>query len=355
MKIGLDLRFLKSNTCYERFIYDFAKTLVNRDEKNNYSFYVSKKLDISAKNLRGIIYDTPLNNYFAQKKFWEFLEKTEKNDLMIFFGENIPSNYKGRYIFFLPSLEDMFYNYDKKLFKKYLYQKMLKSSLNFAEKIFVFDEDTKDELNERFNISEERIEIIPPFFSFEEKKEDILSLDIKSKYWIKSDYLIYDGGAGSYKNIERIFEVFSTLVKEGKDISLVLFWDDVAKNLDLRHLVVYNNIQERVFFLGDLKDAEEKKFYTQSLGVLFPSLYEPFPFNLSKALFYDTPLLTSNIFSIQNIFQKKISYFNPLSRGDIQKSINDFVRKNHSIDYNEIKKQYTAENFTKNFLKFLNK
>jgi len=142
---------------------------------------------------------------------------------MIFFSENIPNNYKGKYVFFLPSLEDMFYNYDKKFLKKYLYQNMLKNSLNFAEKIFVFDKDTQQELNERFDISEEKIEIITPFFSFEEKKEDVLRLDIKSKYGIKTDYLIYDGGAGSYKNIERTFEVFSLLINEGKNISLVLF------------------------------------------------------------------------------------------------------------------------------------
>jgi|GEM_PF-1153745 len=69
MKIGLDLRFLKSNSDYERFAYDFAKNLVTQDDTNDYTFYVSKKLDISSKNLRGIIYDTPLGNYFAQKKF----------------------------------------------------------------------------------------------------------------------------------------------------------------------------------------------------------------------------------------------------------------------------------------------
>jgi glycosyltransferase involved in cell wall biosynthesis len=145
----------------------------------------------------------------------------------------------------------MFYNYDKKFLKKYLYQNMLKRSLNFAEKIFIFDTDTKEELNERFNINEEKIEVITPFFSFQEKsKEEVfIKLDVKSKYGIKSDYLLYDGGAGGYKNLERSFEVFSNLIKDGKDISLVLFGDDVAKDINLRHLVVYNNIQERVFFI----------------------------------------------------------------------------------------------------------
>lgn len=353
MKIGLDLRFLKSNSDYERFAYDFAKNLVTQDDTNDYTFYVSKKLDISSKNLRGIIYDTPLGNYFAQKKFWNFLKKTEKNDLMIFFSENIPNNYKGKYVFFLPSLEDMFYNYDKKFLKKYLYQNMLKNSLNFAEKIFVFDKDTQQELNERFDISEEKIEIITPFFSFEEKKEDVLRLDIKSKYGIKTDYLIYDGGAGSYKNIERTFEVFSLLINEGKNISLVLFWEDVAKDISLRHLVVLHNIQEKVFFLGEIKDNEEKLFYIQSFGVIFPSLYEPFSFSLTKAIFYNVPLITSDIDSIKNIFQKSISYFNPLSRGDMQKVISDFIRKNHTIDYTEIKNQYNPKIFCKKFLEII--
>lgn len=357
MKIGLDLRFLKSDTYYEKFVYDFARTLVHNDNKNDYTFYVSHKLEISAKNLKGIIYDSSLDNYFAQKKFGDFLEKTEKNDLMIFFDENVPQNYKWRFFLFLSSLEDMFYNYDKKLLKKYLYQNMLKKSLNLGEKIFVFDGETKEELNERFNISEEKIEVITPFFSFQEKnkEEALINLDVKSKYGIKSDYLLYDGGAGWYKNLERTFEVFSSLINEWKDVSLVLFGDDVAKDINLRHLVVYNNIQEKVFFIWDIKSSEEKHFYTQSLGCIFPSLYEPFPFSLANSLCYDIPLITSNILSIQNIFQKDAHYFNPLSRGDMQKSISDFIRKNHNIDYTEIKKSYTPENFTKKFIEFLEK
>jgi hypothetical protein len=94
MKIGLDLRFLKSNSHYEKFVYNFAHHLIAQDTENSYTFYVSRKLDISGKNLRGIIYDSSLDNYFAQKKFGDFLEKIEKNDLMIFFDENVPQNYK---------------------------------------------------------------------------------------------------------------------------------------------------------------------------------------------------------------------------------------------------------------------
>jgi hypothetical protein len=39
----------------------------------------------------------------------------------------------------------------------------------------------------------------------------------------------------------------------------------------------------------------------------------------------------------------------------MQKSISDFIRKNHNIDYTEIKKSYTPENFTKKFIEILKK
>jgi len=42
---------------------------------------------------------------------------------------------------------------------------MLHHSLVKAQKIIVFDEETREELNERFNISEEKIEVLPAFFS----------------------------------------------------------------------------------------------------------------------------------------------------------------------------------------------
>jgi len=94
MKIGLDLRLIKGKTYYEQFMHDFSKALIYSDEESQYTFYVSQKLDIGAKNLRGIIYNKDPLNFLEQKRFGTILKKEEKNDLMIFFNEYIPLNFK---------------------------------------------------------------------------------------------------------------------------------------------------------------------------------------------------------------------------------------------------------------------
>lgn len=355
MKIGLDLRLIKGKTYYEQFMHDFALNLVHKDSWNDYTFYVSQKLDIGAKNLRGIIYNKDPLNFLEQKRFGTILKKEEKNDLMIFFNEYIPLNFKWDYFFFLPDLEDFFYTFDKKIFKRFLYQKMLHHSLVKAQKIIVFDEETREELNERFNISEEKIELLPAFFSIwhYETEKELVPIDIRAKYGIKNNFILYDGGAGVYKNLDRTMEVFASLLKEWHDISFLIFGDSVSNDLALRNIILENNIQEPVFFLWEMKQEEEKYFYTQALGVVFPSLYEPFPFELSKAIAYNSPIVASNINSISKIFGDTITYFNPLSRVDMQKVISSFLKKNIKVDYTEVLQNCSEEKFIESFNKLL--
>lgn len=351
MKIWLDLRFLKWSKYYESFAHDFARELLKQDTVNEYTFYVSQKLDIGAKNLRGIIFTSKIEDLRNQKKFGKYLEKDEENDLMIFFDENVPMNYNKNFVCIIPTLENLFYTFEKKFFKRYFYQKTLAWSTKHAKKIICFDKATKDELNERINVEDDKMIIIPAFFPFYwlEKKE-LLPFDIKAKYNIRSEFLIYDAGQWMYKNLDRTLDVFVWLVNEGKDISLVIFWDEPSKDLFLRQVVIDNNLQDRVFFLWEIKKNDEPYFYASTIGFIYPSLYEPFPFYATKAVFYNTPIVSSNIESIQKILTDSVTYCNPLSKSDMEKCVWDFLRKNHRIDYSIVLNNFNVHIFTKNFI-----
>jgi hypothetical protein len=121
--------------------------------------------------------------------------KNGKEAFFIFFNNKIPVNIKKDYILFVPELISLHFskkeNYIKNFFNKYLF---LHSCRN-AKKIICFTKTIKEEINDKLNIYENKINIIRPFFSKYDDKEDendVIKINFRTKYNISGDFIIYD-------------------------------------------------------------------------------------------------------------------------------------------------------------------
>jgi glycosyltransferase involved in cell wall biosynthesis len=54
-------------------------------------------------------------------------------------------------------------------------------------------------------------------------------------------------------------------------------------------------MSDQMIFLGNIPKAEEIYYYSQSVGVIFSSIYESFPFQFTKAIAYNCPIYANNI------------------------------------------------------------
>jgi glycosyltransferase involved in cell wall biosynthesis len=130
--------------------------------------------------------------------------------------------------------------------------------------------------------------------------------------------------------------------------------DDTVADIDLREEVIDYNIQDRVFFIWKVKSVEEESYYKQSLWVIFPSIYESFPFRLSRAIKFWVPIIASNIPTITNLVWDKIITFNPLSATNLINVLKKFLSsKKEKIDYNKITKEYSIKNTWEKFKKII--
>jgi hypothetical protein len=86
--------------------------------------------------------------------------KSDKNTVMVFFDHHKPLLYKGEYYTILSGLKDIFYQNFSNYFDKYKYLYLLENNLKNSKKILCLDENTKDELIERFNTTEEQITLL---------------------------------------------------------------------------------------------------------------------------------------------------------------------------------------------------
>lgn len=356
MKIWLDLRFI-TDDLYSSFVLELIKWIIYQDKTNSFIVYSNENLKwFNFKNC--IIKKVSILNNSIQEQFsFNKILKNDKNILMIFFNHYKPLFYKGEYYTLVSSLKDIYYNNFSNYFHKYIFLYSLEKNLKNSTKIICFDKNTNDELVEKFNIKEEKINLINWFFPNKELLTTIedLKIDIKIKYDIKNPFYIYSWWEGLEKNYEKLVSVFKKLKNEWTNLDLVLLWKNITKNIPLRKLILENNMQKNIHFVSIIKQNEKILFYKNSIWVIFPSFYEPFPFRLTEPLYYKTPILSSDLKNIKSVFGDKINYFSPISVNSIYESIkNDLINPRNITDFNEINSKFSKEKTIAQVLDIIN-
>ena len=182
-----------------------------------------------------------------------------------------------------------------------------------------------------------------------------LKIDIRTKYNLKNPFYIYSWWEWVEKNYEKLIHVFHKFKKEWTNIDLVLLWKNITKNIPLRKLILELEMQNNIHFISVIKQNEKILFYKNSIWVIFPSFYEPFPFRLTEPLYYNTAIISSDLTNIKSVFWDTVNYFSPISVNSIYESIrNSIINKRTSINYAEIKKTYLEEKTIAQILDIIN-
>ncbi len=368
MKIWVDLRFISQNI-YSTFVIQLVEALIVNKKDDFFNIYTSKENKIliskklkSIKNLKIQKIEFRKWSFSEQTKFNKIL-KRDANHLMVFFNQFKPIFYKNDYITFIWSLKDFYYSNFNSWKEKFIFNYLAEKNFKNSKKIIVLDSKTKDELIERFNIKSEKIDIISGFFPKDEvfsydEKIPKTNLDIATKYNIKNPFFIYSGWSSIEKNYEKLVSVLHKLKQRWKNLDLVFLGNDISSNVVLRKLILEKDMQKNIFFLWELELDEKKYLYKESLWVIFPSFYEPFPFRLSEPLYFETQIISSELKKIKEIFWESISYFSPISENSILESLEKYLDENTSkkrVNYKEIKEKYNLENSLKEFEEIFDK
>ena len=356
MKIGLDLRFINIHDLYSQFVIELVQSLLLNDKDNFYNIYLNT--DIPFKfwenaSLKSVW--IKLGTLNEQTKFRKIL-KEDNNPLMIFFDFHKPIFYSWDYYLFVPTLKDVYYQNFKSNFAKSRFLFSLSHSIKKAQKVICFDKNTYEELIERFNVKDSKLNILDAFFPWiaKLKKVEELKVNILLNNNIRNDYLIYSFWNWIEKNLIRLIKAFAIIAKE-KDIDLIMLWEDISKNIDIRNEVINNAISWRVHFLWEIRSAEKKFLYENSLWVIFPSLYEPFPFSLNEPLVFKAPIISSNTDWFKSVLWEKSYYFSPISVNAILTSLNKFLSLKKKNNSSYVLDNYNINNTTNLLLNIINK
>ncbi|MGH9796202.1 MAG: glycosyltransferase family 4 protein, partial [Candidatus Acidiferrales bacterium] len=154
---------------------------------------------------------------------------------------------------------------------------------------------------------------------------------ILERHAVNYPFVLYAGNVRPHKNLPRLIEAFSVAKAELRDapglenLKLLLIGDELAKHPALRRAVVVSRLREDVRFLGFVPHAVLRVFYKHARAFLFPSLYEGFGLPPLEAMAHNTPVLTSNVSSLPEVFGDSALMVNPEKVLEIARGIRQIL------------------------------
>lgn len=221
------------------------------------------------------------------------------------------------------------YAYSKtfRIWYKFMY-KILTSRL---KKIFTVSEFSKKELNKYFNIPLDRVEVT--YNGIDHMKNIKPNEKIFSKFSIeKNNYVLAVSSLNPSKNFKLILETAKNL----PEINFVIAGGANSNIFKEQGLEITSNVK----FIGYVKDEELVALYKYASCFVYPSIYEGFGIPPLEAMFFDCPVIVSEIEVFHEILKEYSLYCSINNKNILIEQINNI---------NKVKKRCKKEDFLCNY------
>ena len=209
-------------------------------------------------------------------------------------------------------------------------------ALNRADRILTVSHSSKRELSRVFNVPERKIEVV--YNALDERfLREPMSTEgdrILERHAVTDPFVLYAGNIKPQKNLPRLIEAFAVAKADLRDhpeysrLKLLLIGDAADEHSDLRRAVLRSRLQGEVRFLGFVPHAVLRVFYSRARAFLFPSLYEGFGLPPLEAMAHGTPVLTSSVSSLPEVFDDAALLVNPENVFEIARGIRQILTEN---------------------------
>ncbi len=258
---------------------------------------------------------------------------TNKEKIDVFFS---PTHYIPRFVR-LPrvvSIMDLSYLHYPYMFRpKDLFK--LKNwtaySIENAQKIITISEFSKSEIIKYYQIPEDKIVVAYPGLAKQYKNININPTagkknnieNIKKKYNIINDYILFIGTLQPRKNIIRLLEAYK-LASQGEalqNFDLVIVGKKGWFYTEIFEKVRSLKLTNRVKFLDFVSSDDMPHIYSQARCFILPSLYEGFGIPVVEAMACGVPTIISNTSSLPEVGGDGSIYIEPENIDSIRNGI----------------------------------
>jgi len=333
---------------------NLIRSLALIDSKNDYTFYVNNLVDkdnqIKKNNFKYRKLASPtIRSFWSQCRIPLELIKNKPDLLHVPTGHKIPFNSPQHTVV---TIHDLAFNKFPEYFEKSVRlrsQYFTRHAVLKAEKIIAISESTKKDIIEHYNIDAEKIEVIyhgvePVFKSGIDKQR---TEDVCSKYGINSLFVLFVGVLQPRKNISQLVSAFKQVLKSGhENMQLVIaggkgwMYDQIFNDAKL------SGISEKIVFTDYTSKQDVICLLNAAKVFVLPSLYEGFGLPILEAMACGTPVIASNVSSMQEIVQDAGILIDPYNQQEITQAILDILNNQNLADELTTKGLKLAESFT---------
>jgi len=192
--------------------------------------------------------------------------------------------------------------------------KAKKKSINTADLIICVSENTKKDLINMYDVSEDKIRVIYHGNSLPKSDEYLTCADLEKMYSITKPFLLYIGDRKrSYKNFTMLLETYSTMLSDRFD--LVCFGGGDFNHNELKTIKSIRCSGKVIHLSGS--DHLLASLYKNAFCFIYPSLYEGFGIPLLEAMGLGCPVIASNTSSIPEVVDNAALFFDPKSKDSL--------------------------------------
>lgn len=213
-------------------------------------------------------------------------------------------------------------------------ERMEKKICERADRIIAVSNYTAESINKEYNVSPEKITVIPDAVDTKRFNPSVDGNHIKERFDLQSDVILFVGRLDHTKGVQYLVEAFSMILKENPDAKLVI----VGNGPMMRSL----KNKKSIILAGSVSDTELPYFYAASDVVVLPSLMEGFGIVLLEAMATGKPCIAARAGGTEDVIEDGITgFFVPvadvrrlydgihtiLSDGDLARKFGDAGRK----------------------------
>jgi glycosyltransferase involved in cell wall biosynthesis len=205
------------------------------------------------------------------------------------------------------------------------YHCMTYTAARLADRIITDSKFSREDIARHLAVNPEKIEVIYPGVGsdFQRVTDEVQLKDIRAKYRIEKEYIVYVGIYKRRKNHAALLRAFRSFLSNGGEADLVLVGPLKEGEHDLRRLANGLGIANKVVFTGFVDDTELRALYSAAKVYACPSLYEGFGFTVLEAMACETPVVCSRETSLPEVAGEAAFYADPRNAEEFGRALHD--------------------------------
>jgi len=205
-------------------------------------------------------------------------------------------------------------------------------SVKNAKKVLTISDSSRDDIIKAYKVRNENvITIYPGIKNLTTLEPHVFGMNqLKSKYHISDQFILFVGTLQPRKNIVRLIEAFSKLGNReqgtgNSNLNLVIIGRRGWQYEEILAAPKKFGVEDTVKFLENVPDEDLEVFYQHAICYVLPSLYEGFGLPVVEAMQRGCPVITSNVSSLPEAGGDAALYVDPENVDDIADKIQKVV------------------------------